>query len=127
MIHCPACQRPATKRDGDDEQGRPRYGCRPCHRDCTAVSTSAFSGYRWPADVLLTAVRWYPSSPLSVPPVRQLFAERSIEVSARPGLKWVQTFSPQPAKAVHSHRRRVGRQWYGEQVCCFRGGQKWYR
>ena len=59
MIQCPSCQQLATKRDGYDEQGRQRYGCRRCHRDFTATSTSAFSGYRWSADVILTAVRWY--------------------------------------------------------------------
>jgi len=44
---------------------------------------SAFSGYCWPADVILTAVRWYASYPLSVTHVMQLLAERHIEVSAR--------------------------------------------
>src|SRR5215813_11695421 len=51
MIHCPSCQQPATKRDGYDDRGRQRYSCPPCHRDFTATSTSAFSGYRWPADL----------------------------------------------------------------------------
>ena len=59
MLHCPSCQPPATKRAGYDERGRQLYRCRPRHRDFTAVLTSAFSGYRWPADVILTAVRWY--------------------------------------------------------------------
>ena len=44
---------------------------------------SAFSGYCWPADVILTAVRWYASYPLSVTHVMQLLAERHIEVSAQ--------------------------------------------
>ena len=126
MLHCPSCQPPATKRAGYDERGRQLYRCRPRHRDFTAVLTSAFSGYRWPADVILTAVRWYASSPLSATQVMQLLAERDIDVAARTVLKWVQTFGPQLAKAVHSHRRRLGRRWYVDEVFCFRGGQKRY-
>ncbi len=126
MILCPDCQQPATKRDGYDEQGRQRYACRPCHRDFTAASTSAFSGYRWPPDVILTAVRWYASYPLSATHVMQFLAERHIDVSARTVLNWVQTFGPQLAKACHSHRRRLGRRWYVDEVFCFRGKQKRY-
>lgn len=125
MIHCPSCQRPATKRDGYDKQSRQRYACRPCQRDFTAVSTSAFSGYRWPPDVILTAVRWYASYPLSATHVMQLLAERHIDVSARTVLNWVQTF-PKLAHALQSHRRRVGRRWYVDEVFCFRRKQKRY-
>jgi transposase-like protein len=126
MIQCPSCQRPATKRDGYDQRGRQRYGCRPCHRDFTAATTSAFSGYRWPADVILTAVRWYASYPLSATHVMQLLAERYIDVSARTVLTWVQTFGPQLAKTLYPYRRRWGRRWYVDEVFCFRGTQKRY-
>ena len=126
MIHCPSCQRPATKRDGYDEQGRQRYRCRLCPRDFTAPSPSAFAGYRWPADVILTAIRWYASSPLSATHVLQLLAERHVAVSARTVLNWVQTLGPQLPKALHGYRRRLGRRWYGDEVFCFRGNQKRY-
>src|SRR5437899_11496990 len=102
MMPCPSCQQPATKRDGYDERGRQRYSCRPCRRDFTATSTSAFSGYRWPPDVILTAVRWYASYPLSGNHVMQLLAERHIDVSAHTVLHWIQTFRPQPANAIQS-------------------------
>jgi transposase, IS6 family len=124
MMHCPSCQRPATKRDGYDEQGRQRYSGCLCHRDCTAPSASAFSGYRWPPDVSLTAVRWYASSPLSAAQVMHLLAERHLDISARTVLTWVQTFGPQLAKALQPHRRRLGRRWYVDEVFCFRGKQK---
>jgi transposase-like protein len=114
MIHCPSCQRPATKRDGYDEQGRQRYGCRPCHRDFTANSTSAFSGYRWPADVILTAVRWYASYPLSATHVMQLLAERHIDVSERTVLNWVQTFGPQLAQAPEVKKQLWGGEFWGK-------------
>src|SRR6185503_12366626 len=106
MIHCPSCQRPATKRDSFDQQDRQRYGCQPCRRDFTATSSSAFSGYRWPPEVILTAVRWYASYPLSATHVMQLLAERHIDVSARTVLNWVQTFGPQSAKTLYPYRCR---------------------
>src|SRR5262245_38948392 len=95
MSTCPSCHQRATKRDGYDAAGRQRYHCRPCRRDFTAHSASAFSGYRWPPDVILMAVRWYCSLPLSAAQVVRLLAERNIDVSARTVLNWVQTFGPQ--------------------------------
>jgi transposase-like protein len=126
LILCPDCQQPATQRDGDDTQGRQRYACRPGRRDFTTALMSAFSGYRWSPDVILTAVRWSASYPLSAAHVIQLRAERPIEVSARTVLNWVQPCGPQLAKACHSQRRRVGRRWYVDEVFCFRGKQKRY-
>src|SRR5262245_13157044 len=104
MATCPRCQRRATKRDGFDPYGRQRYSCRPCRRDFTPHSSSAFSGYRWPADVILTAVRWYCSYPLSASHVMQLLAERHIDVSARTVLTWVQTFGPDRKSVVEGKR-----------------------
>jgi IS6 family transposase len=126
MSTCPSCQQHATKRDGYDGSGRQRYHCRACHRDFTAHSASAFSGYRWPPDVILMAVRWYCSLPLSAAQVVRLLAERNIDVSARTVLNWVQTFGPQLAAALRMHRRRVGRKWTVDEVFCFRGQQKLY-
>ena len=77
-------------------------------------------------EVILTAVRWYASYPLSATYVMQLLAERPIEVSARTVLNGVQTFGPQLAKALSNYRRRVGRRWYGDEGFCCRGGQKRY-
>jgi transposase-like protein len=87
---------------------------------------SAFAGYRWPPDVILMAVRWYCSLPLSAVQVVRLLAERSIDVSARTVLNWVQTFGPQLAVAARSYRHRVGKRWYVDEVFCFHGKQKRY-
>ena len=126
MSTCPSCQHPATKRDGYDAAGRQRYHCRPCRRDFTTYTVSAFSGYRWPPDVILMAVRWYCSLPLSAAQVVRLLAERNIDVTARTVLNWVQTFGPQLAAALRKHRRQVGRKWTVDEVFCFRGTQKLY-
>jgi transposase-like protein len=39
-------------------RGRQRFACHLCRRDFTRASSGAFSGYRWPPDVIV-AVRWY--------------------------------------------------------------------
>ena len=109
MPLCPACQQPASKRNGLDRHSRQKYACRPCRRTFTENTISAFSGYRWPRDVIVLAVRWYLAYPLSSRQVLELLAERGINVSHRTVLNWVQTFGPQLAAEVRRHRRRVGR------------------
>jgi transposase-like protein len=126
MITCSTCQRPPTKRDGRDHRGRQRYACRPCHRDFTAGSSSIFAGYRWPAEVILAAVRWYLSYPLSARQVTELLAERGIDVSPRTVLTWVQSFAPQLALAGRPYRRRMRRRWYVDEVFMFRVAEKRY-
>jgi hypothetical protein len=55
---CPSRQQPTAKRDGHDAAGRQCSACRPCGRDFTERSASAFAGYRWPPALVLLAVRW---------------------------------------------------------------------
>src|ERR687884_446814 len=126
MPPCPSCQQPATKRNGHDRRGRQKYGCRACRRTFTEDSSSAFSGYRWTRDVILTAVRWYLAYPLSSRQVLELLAERGIDVSHRTVLNWVQAFGPQLAAEVCRCRRPVGKRWFVDEVFLFRKGQKRY-
>src|SRR5215472_9137572 len=65
-------------------------------------SSSAFSGYRWPSEVIVTAVRWYLSYPLSARQVTKLLGERGTDVSARTVLTWTRTFGPQLAGAARN-------------------------
>jgi transposase-like protein len=126
MTPCPACRQPATKRNGRDRWGRQKYACRGCRRGFTAATGSAFSGYRWPADVILMAVRWYLAYPLSSRQVLELLAERGIDVSHRTVLTWAQVFGPLLAAELRRNGRRPGRRWYVDEVFLFRRGQKRY-
>jgi transposase-like protein len=126
MPPCPACQQPATKRDGHDAAGRRRYACHPGGRDFTAHSASAFSGYRRPDEVILLAVRWSLRHPLSAAIVMGLLAERGIDVSRRTVLRWVQTFGPLLAAEARKHRRPLGTKCYVDEVFFFRGKEKHY-
>jgi transposase-like protein len=123
---CPACQQPASKRNGRDHRGRQKYACGSCRRTFTENTVSAFSGYRWPRDVIVMAVRWYLAYPLSSRQVLELLAERGIDVSHRTVLNWVQTFGPRLAAEVRHHRRRVGRRWFVDEVFLFRKNHKQY-
>jgi len=126
MPPCPACQQPAAKRNGHDRRGRQKYACRTCRRTFTDDTNSAFSGYRWPADVILTAIRWYLAYPLSSRQIVELLAERGIDVSHRTVLNWVQAFGPQLAAEIRRRRRPVGTRWIVDEVFLFRKGQKRY-
>src|SRR5919202_1287578 len=126
MLSCPSCEQPASKRNGRDRRGRQKYACSTCRSTFTEDSVSAFSGYRWPRDVILTAVRWYLAYPLSSRQVLELLAERGIDVSHRTILDWVQAFGPQLAAEVRRRRRSVGTCWFVDEVFLFRTGQKRY-
>src|SRR5919202_1173319 len=126
MPPCHSCQQPASKRNGHDRRGRQKYVCCACRRTYTEDSASAFSGYRWPRDVILTAVRWYLAYPLSSRQVLELLAERGIDVSHRTILDWVQAFGPRLAAEVRRRQRPVGRRWFVDEVFLFRKGQKRY-
>jgi putative transposase len=126
MPLCPACQQPATKRNGVDRRSRQKYACGACRRTFTENTVSAFSGYRWPRDVILTAVRWYLAYPLSSRQVLELLAERGIDVSHRTVLSWVQVFGPQLAAEVRRRRRPVGTRWFVDEVFLLRKGHKLY-
>src|SRR5919198_4704278 len=126
MPSCPACQQPATKRNGRDRRRRQKYACRRCRRTFTENSASAFSGYRWPRDVILTAVRWYLAYPLSSRQVLELLAERGIDASHRTVLNWVQAFGPQLAAEARRRRCPVGTRWFVDEVFLLRKGHKYY-
>jgi hypothetical protein len=62
------------------------------------VPWSAFTGFRFPPDVIVLAVRWYLRFGLSYRDVEELLVERSI-------YRWVQRFTPLLAEAARPCRR----------------------
>jgi transposase-like protein len=96
MPSCPRCQSTRIKKDGSNSAGQQRY--------------------RWPVEVIATAVRWYCQFGLSLANVRDLPAERHVDVSAPTILSWVPTFGPLFAQAVRRHARRVGLCWYCDET-----------
>jgi transposase-like protein len=63
-------------------------------------SGSAFAGFRFPAEVIVVAVRWYLRYGLSYRDVEELLVERGVEVDHVTVYRWVQRFTPLLADAA---------------------------
>ncbi len=96
---------------GRDRHDRQLYRCRGCVRRITDRSTSAFSGYRFPDDIIALAVRWYLRYRLSYAEVAEWLAERGISVDPSTIYDWVRTFTPRFIAAARTHRSLVGHRW----------------
>ena len=68
------------KDDGRSGPGQ-RYRCRACGQTRTDRTGTPFAGYRWPREVIMMAVRWYGRFRLSLRDVRDLLAERGVDVA----------------------------------------------
>jgi transposase-like protein len=72
---------------------------------------SAFAGFRFPADVIVLAVRWYLRFGLSYRDVEELLTERGVEVDHVTIHRWVLRFTPLLADAARPCRHAVGSPW----------------
>ncbi len=72
---------------------------------------SGFTGFRFPPEVILLAVRWYLRYGLSYRDLEELLAERGIEVDHVTLYRWVQRFTPlliDAARPVRHVRETAG-------------------
>jgi IS6 family transposase len=69
---------------------------------------SSFAGFRFPAEVILVAVRWYLRYGLPYRNVEELLAERGTEVDHVTVYRWVQRFTPLLADAARFARHAPG-------------------
>jgi transposase-like protein len=72
---------------------------------------SAFAGFRFPADVIVLAVRWYLRFGLSSRDLEELLTERGVEVDHVTIYRWVQRFTLLLADAARPCRHAVGDRW----------------
>jgi transposase-like protein len=72
---------------------------------------STFAGFRFPADVIVLAVRWYLRFGLSYRDVEELLSERGVEVDHVTVYRWVLRFTPLLADAARPCRHAVGDRW----------------
>jgi transposase-like protein len=80
------------------------------------VSRSAFTGCRFPAEVITVAVRWYLSYGLSYRDVEELLIERGVEVDHVTIYRWVQRFTALLADAARFARRSPGDRWFVDET-----------
>ena len=59
-----------------------------------------FRGFRFPAEVVLWAVRWYLQFPISDRDLEQMLADRRVEVDHTTLFRWVQRFAPKLEKRL---------------------------
>jgi IS6 family transposase len=123
MPLCPRCRTPSVKKDGRRPAGHQRFRCRRCRRTFTTRTGTPFAGHRWPPEVIVTAVRWYFCYRLSATDVRDLLAERHIDVTARTILSWAHKFGPLLAHAAHRVARAVGHRWWCDETYVRVGGR----
>jgi IS6 family transposase len=69
-------------------------------RPVVPVAPSAFAGFRFPAEVIMLAVRWYLRFVLSYRDLEELLAERGVEVDHVTIYRWVQRFTPRLVDAA---------------------------
>jgi IS6 family transposase len=86
------------------------------HRSAVPVLASAFAGFRFPAEVITLAVRWYLRFGLSYRDVEELLAERGVEVDHVSVYRWVQRFSALLADAARPSRHVVGDRWHVDET-----------
>jgi IS6 family transposase len=81
-----------------------------------SASWSNFTGFRFPPDVIMVAVRWYLRYGLSYRDVEELLAERGIEVDHVTVYRWVQRFTPLLVDAARPGRHASGDRWFVDET-----------
>jgi IS6 family transposase len=77
---------------------------------------SGFTGFRFPPEVILLAVRWYLRYGLSHRDLEELLAERGIEVDHVTLYRWVQRFTPLLIDAARPCRHVAGDRWFVDET-----------
>jgi IS6 family transposase len=75
-----------------------------------------FAGFRFPAEVISLAVRWYLRYGLSYRDVEELLAERGILVDHVTIYRWVQRFTPEFIEAARPGRHAPGDRWFVDET-----------
>jgi transposase-like protein len=76
----------------------------------------AFRGFRFPAEVILWAVRWYLRFPVSYRDLELMLADRGIAVDHVSLHRWVQRFAPELEKRLRRHLRPCRGPWHVDET-----------
>ena len=76
----------------------------------------AFRGFRFPAEVILWAVRWYLQFPISYRDLERMLADRGVEVDHTTMYRWVQRFAPELEKRMRRHLRPCRGPWHVDET-----------
>src|SRR4051812_9940538 len=76
----------------------------------------AFRGFRFPAEVILWAVRWYLQFPISYRDLEAMLADRGVAVDHTTMYRWVQRFAPELEKRMRRHLRPCHGPWHVDET-----------
>src|SRR3954463_5779971 len=76
------------------------------------TTARAFRGFRFPAEVILWAVRWYLQFPISYRDLERMLADRGVAVDHTTMYRWVQRFAPELEKRLRRHLRPCRGPWH---------------
>jgi transposase, IS6 family len=77
----------------------------------------ASRGFRFPAEVILGAVRWYLQFPVSYRDLERMLADRGVSVDHVTLYRWVQRFAPELEKRTRRHLRPCRGPWHVDETC----------
>ncbi len=86
------------------------------------TTARAFRGFRFPAEIILWAVRWYLQFPLSFRDLERLLADRGVQVDHVSLYRWVQRFAPELEKRLRRHLRPCRGPWHVDETYVRVGG-----
>jgi transposase, IS6 family len=80
------------------------------------TTARTFRGCRFPAEVILWAVRWYLRFPLSYRDLEAMLADRGVAVDHTTLYRWVQRFAPELEKRLRRHLRPCRGPWHVDET-----------
>lgn len=78
--------------------------------------SALFKHHRFPAEIILCAVRMYLRYPLSYQDTADPLSERGFVVDRSTVYRWVQKLGPELAKRTDRHRRWVSLAWHVDET-----------
>ena len=82
----------------------------------SVAGVSAFAGFRFPPEVIMLAVRWYPRFGLSYRDLEELLSGRGVTVDHVTPFRWVQRFTPILIDAADPFPYAVGGVWFVDET-----------
>jgi len=79
--------------------------------NCPSGSSSLFKGRHFDSSIIILCVRWYITYKLSYRDLRDMMAERGINLAHTTILRWVQRYVPEFEKKWNCYARPVGSSW----------------
>ncbi len=87
------------------------------------TAARVFRGFRFPAEVILWAVRWYLQFPVSYRDLEAMLADRGVAVDHTTMDRWVQRFAPELERRLRRHLRPCRGPWHVDETYVRVGGE----